>query len=79
MDGDANVETDDTKFLDSLFDYNTSDETGRSTVLLQTSVKETIVVMSGREEPKNVDKENICDVTNNCVIAPARKWKCLSL
>ena len=79
MDGDTNVETDHTKFLDSLLDYNTSDETGRSTVLLQTSIKETTVVMSGREEPKNVDKENICDVTNNCDIALARKWKCLSL
>ena len=28
---------------------------------------------------ENVDKENICDVTNNCDIAQARKWKCLSL
>ena len=57
MGGDTNVETDDTKFLDSLFDYNTSDETGRSTVLLQTSVKETTVVMSGREEPKMLIKK----------------------
>ena len=37
--GEAIVETDDTKFLDSLFDYNTSDETGRSITLLQTNIK----------------------------------------
>ena len=79
--GDTNVETDDTKFLDSLllFDNNTSDETGRSTVLLRTSVKETTVVMSGGEETKSFDKENIRDVANNCDIALARKRKCFSL
>ena len=34
--------------------------------------------MSGGEETKNVDKENIHDVMNNCDIALARKRKCLS-
>ena len=64
--GDTNIESDDTEFLHSIvFDHNLSDETGpeRSIALVETSVKETRVVMSSGDETlqetKRPDKENI--------------------
>ena len=85
--GDTNIESDDTKFLDSIvFDGTLSDERERSTSLVETNVKETRVCMSGEEEtsqemPKHCDKENIIqgDVANDSDISLARKRKCLSL
>ena len=82
--GDTNIESDDTKFLDSIvFDHNLSDETGpeRSTALVETSVKETRVVMSSgdevSQETKHPDKENIPviqgDVANDSDTSLARK------
>ena len=79
--GDTNIESDNTKFLDSIvFDDTLSDERERSTSLVETNVKQTRVVMSGEEEtsqemPKHRDKENIIqgDIANDSDISLARK------